>query len=114
VDSPDSDVWREVARMMEEAQEGGMEGWQPGEEPEEEVKIPVATHVSCDISFYRLSPELYYYARALYLCQLDFLANMGLIPANFTYSNVEGGLGIVGALAGTSVSLEDQKFPPLF
>ncbi|MBO4263372.1 MAG: DUF4249 domain-containing protein [Bacteroidales bacterium] len=53
------------------------------------------------VRLYRLSPEFYYYAKALYGSQFDFLSNMGLIPPNFTYSNVKDGLGVVGALAGT-------------
>lgn len=44
-----------------------------------------------------LSPEFYYYAKALYLSQADNLAGMGLSPVNFTYSNIKGGAGLLGA-----------------
>lgn len=51
------------------------------------------------IRFYRLSNEFYYYAKAQFLSNFDILANMGLIPANFTYTNVENGLGNLGGLS---------------
>lgn len=47
---------------------------------------------------YNLSDECYYYAKAQYISNFDMLANMGLIPANFTYSNISGGLGNIGGL----------------
>lgn len=66
-------------------------------------QIPVQCTTSYYFVLFRLSPEFYYYARALYQSNFDFLANMGLVPANFTWSNVEGGLGFVGAVSYTSV-----------
>ena len=68
----------------------------------------------------RLSPEFFYYAQALYQSNFDFLSNMGLTPANFTYTNVEGGLGFVGAESRTlsdaivikeTIDLPQDQFP---
>lgn len=68
----------------------------------------------------RLSPEFFYYAKALYQSNFDFLSNMGLTPANFTYTNVEGGLGFVGAESRTlsdaivikeTIDLPQDQFP---
>ena len=61
--------------------------------------VPIARRTFFNITICRLSPEFYFYAKALYQSNFDFLANMGLIPANFTWSNVEGGMGFVGAIS---------------
>ncbi|MBP3203153.1 MAG: DUF4249 family protein [Bacteroidales bacterium] len=50
------------------------------------------------IRFYRLSEETYRFAKANYQSNFDFLSNMGLTPANFTWTNVKNGLGVVGGL----------------
>lgn len=73
-------------------------GGGPGPDP---GKIPVGLTTVYDFYFYRLSSDFYFYAKAMYQSNFDFLANMGLIPANFTWTNVRGGLGFVGALSST-------------
>lgn len=60
--------------------------------------VPIGRRTIFNIAICRLSPEFYFYAKALYQSNFDFLANMGLVPANFTWSNVEGGMGFVGAI----------------
>ena len=62
-------------------------------------EFPMEVENSYKIFFYRLSDELFYYSKAQYLSNFDFLSNLGLTPANFTYSNVSGGLGIVGGIS---------------
>ena len=62
-------------------------------------KIPTGMETVYYVSFSALSAEFYSYAKTLYQSNFDFLSNMGLTPANFTWSNVTGGLGFVGALA---------------
>ena len=71
--------------------------------------IPVKKETRYDFYFHRLSPEFYFYARALYQSNFDFLANMGLIPANFTWSNVSGGMGYVGARGSTRFELVPEE-----
>ena len=66
-------------------------------------KIPISTEAEYFFGFYRLSEEFYRYARTLYQSNFDILSNMGFTPANFTWSNVNGGLGFVGALSSTWV-----------
>lgn len=80
----------------------GGQGFDPG-------KIPVAMKTTYTFTFYRLSREFFLYAKAMFQSNFDFLANMGLIPANFTWSNVEGGLGFVGAV--NSTTLGPFEFP---
>ena len=45
----------------------------------------------------------------MYQSNFDFLANMGLIPANFTWSNVDGGMGFVGAISTYSLDPIDIR-----
>ena len=52
------------------------------------------------VELYRLSEELYNYFKAQYLMEFNMLSNFGVTPPNFTYSNVLGGLGIVGGISG--------------
>ena len=80
----------------------GGQGFDPG-------KIPVDMKTTYTFTFYRLSREFFLYAKAMFQSNFDFLANMGLIPANFTWSNVEGGLGFVGAV--NSTNLGPFEFP---
>ena len=51
------------------------------------------------VILHRLSKEFWYYAKAQYQSNFDFLANMGLIPANFTWSNIRDGIGMIGAIS---------------
>ena len=92
-----------------------MPGWFiPGEEeddtPEDEQdgeddtmydpdKLYLGGAIEYNFIVYQLSAELFHYGKAVYHSNFDFLSNMGLTPANFTYSNISGGLGVVGALS---------------
>ncbi|MBQ0077305.1 MAG: DUF4249 family protein [Bacteroidales bacterium] len=51
------------------------------------------------VQLFRLSEEFYYSAKAQYMKSLDFLSNLGLTPPNFTYTNIDGGLGYIGAIS---------------
>ena len=97
-------------------------GGTPGEDPGEwdPSQIPYKIQSEYRFEMLRLSPEFFYYAKALYQSNFDFLSNMGLIPANFTYTNVEGGLGFVGAELRTrsdalvfteEIELPQDQFP---
>ena len=74
-----------------------------GETTPEEPVMPVVLMDNVDyvVEVYRLSEELYNYFKAQYLMQFNLLSNFGVTPPNFTYSNVRGGLGIVGGISGT-------------
>lgn len=74
--------------------------------------IPIGRRTIIHILLSRLSPEFYFFAKALYQSNFDFLANMGLVPANFTWSNVEGGMGFVGAIS--TVTLDPIDFTEYF
>lgn len=78
----------------EDEQDGEDDGLDPD-------KLYFSTTVEYNFIVYQLAPELFHYGKALYHSNFDFLSNLGLTPANFTYSNISGGLGVVGALART-------------
>ena len=102
---------------------GGNPGGEDPENPEDEwdpAQIIYSIRSSYRFEILRLSPEFYYYAKALYQSNFDFLSNMGLTPANFTYTNVDGGLGFVGAELRTfsetletteTIDLPQDQFP---
>lgn len=54
---------------------------------------------ACRLRFviYNLSPEMFRFARARYEDYNNVLGFVGLAPASFTYTNVRGGFGAVGA-----------------
>lgn len=49
-----------------------------------------------------VSEEFYRYSLAQYRSRTDFLALMGLAPAQFAWSNVNGGFGFCGAVSNKS------------
>ena len=61
-------------------------------------RVPVHSTAHYFITFYRLSQEAYLYTKTLYQSNFDFLSNMGLTPANFSWTNVQNGLGFVGCI----------------
>ena len=73
-----------------------------GVQPIDPNKIPVSLETAYTFTFYSLSAAFYFYAKALFQSNFDFLANMGLIPANFCWTNLSGGMGFVGAVSSTS------------
>lgn len=72
-------------------------------------KIPVAINTIYTFTLSRLSTEFFLYGKAMYQSNFDFLSNMGLTPANFTYTNVSGGMGMVGALSSATVGPVEIK-----
>lgn len=54
--------------------------------------------VTYRVHLYRLSNGFYRYNKAVYMAGANILAQAGLAPANFSYSNVEGGFGVCAAL----------------
>ena len=81
----------------------------PGEGEGQDVdpeRTPLAQRIQYRFVLYNLSDEFFYFFKALYQSNFDFLSNMGLTPANFTYSNVSGGLGMVGAVGRDSIDFE--------
>ena len=58
-----------------------------------------------EVEIFRLSEELYNYCKAQYLKDFNILSNFGVTPPNFTYSNVDGGLGVVGGVSRAASGL---------
>lgn len=53
-----------------------------------------------NVIVYRLSPEMYHYFRARYMIDTaDVPIHLGFTPATYTYTNIEGGLGMFGAVS---------------
>lgn len=71
------------------------------EEPEdpEPYRIPIGSKMWYEVEVFRLSEELYNYCKAQYLAEFNLLSNFGVTPPNFTYSNILGGLGVVGGVS---------------
>lgn len=70
------------------------------EEPEPEFWMYLGEKSQFRFEIYRLSEEFYNYAKAQYLSTFNMLSNFGVIPPNFTYTNVRGGIGIVAGISG--------------
>ena len=74
----------------------------PDEENRTSQYITRSGHTSqYKVKVFRVSPEIYRYAKAYNLERNNDLAAMGLAPVNFTYSNIVGGSGFFGALSST-------------
>lgn len=53
-----------------------------------------------NIIVYRISPEMYHCFRARYMIDAaDVPIHLGFTPATYTYTNIEGGLGMFGAVS---------------
>lgn len=70
--------------------------------PETPLPVTVSTKTWYEVEMFRLSEELYNYCKSQYLMNFNMLSNFGVTPPNFTYSNILGGIGIVGGLSRTS------------
>lgn len=55
-----------------------------------------------------VSEDFYRYSLAMYKSSSDFLAMMGLAPAQFAWSNVRGGFGFCGAYSSLSYSFKEE------
>lgn len=59
------------------------------------------TNLSYEATIYRISEELYRYYHTNLLANENSLSDLGLSRSNFTFSNIKGGFGILGGMAGT-------------
>ena len=110
LDSPDLDWLYDFAGGALPGEQGwdldtGAWDWFSDGEDEADEELPerilLGKVTTCQLILHRLSKEFYHYARAQYQSNFDFLSNMGLTPANFTYSNIRGGIGLIGAISTT-------------
>jgi hypothetical protein len=99
----------------------GEEGDDPSYQEEQPLmRIPIGSKTYYTLTLFRLSDELYNYCKAQYLIDFNMLSNFGVTPPNFTYSNIYGGLGVVGGLSyATSDSLlapgsQEPQMPSLW
>ena len=105
--SLDANIIRDIVNNSPEG-DGGIGRDKDQADPKEPERKPVGSRTSYHFTLYRLSPEFFYYAKALYQSNFDFLSNMGLTPANFTYTNVDGGLGFVGYFGASGFRVEGE------
>lgn len=95
-----------------EPQQEFADGEKLPDDPEEptEFMFPLGSKTWYQIEVFRLSDELYNYCKAQYLKDYNILSNFGVTPPNFTYSNVSGGLGIVGGISRCKTELIPDPF----
>lgn len=74
----------------------GMMPPRPGDAPAAEK--PVQETLRYILNVFGVSEDFYRYSLAHYKSKTDFLAQMGLAPAQFAWSNVRGGFGFCGAI----------------
>lgn len=67
----------------------------PWDEPEEKVEY---TKILWYFRAWSVDANFYRYALANYKSKRDFMAMMGLAPANFAWSNIKGGFGFCGSI----------------
>ena len=64
--------------------------------------VDISINSQYKILVYRVSPEFFRFNKAQYLLDSNYLAQVGLSPSTFSYTNVNGGFGVLGALTATS------------
>lgn len=60
------------------------------------------------VRVYRLSQEFYRYCLARYSIDNDELSSLGWAPSNFSYTNVLGGFGVLGAVCCLDLGWKDN------
>lgn len=65
----------------------------------EEICYEIYEYFEYNIKVMRLSPEIYFYLKARYIIDWNEIpVYLGFSPVTYTYTNVEGGLGMFGAV----------------
>ena len=62
--------------------------------------------ISYEATIYRISQDLYRYYRSNLLANENSLSYFGLSRSNATFSNIKGGFGILGGMAGTVLTAD--------
>lgn len=70
----------------------------PDDPDDEEEKVEYVK-IDYKISAFGVDENFYRYSLANYRSRSDFMAMMGLAPANFAWSNIKGGFGVCGAMS---------------
>ena len=65
-------------------------------------QVHLITECRYQLNLYRVSPEFFRYNKAQYLLRTNYLAELGLSPSTFSYTNLRGGFGVLGSLTCTS------------
>lgn len=67
-----------------------------------DIRVDYEIYEDCEynIKVFRLSPEMFNYYKARYIREWsDVPVHLGFSPVTYTYTNVEGGLGVFGAVS---------------
>lgn len=86
-----------------------MQAGQGGAPPMAIPEPPQERNVFYEFRILGVSEDFYRYSLARYKSSSDFLAQMGLAPAQFAWSNVRGGFGVCGAYTSISYSFEEAE-----
>lgn len=62
--------------------------------------------ISYEVTIYRISEELYRYYQTNMLANENSLSYFGMSRSNITFSNIKGGFGILGGMAGTVLTAD--------
>ncbi|MBP5795509.1 MAG: DUF4249 family protein [Bacteroidales bacterium] len=75
-------------------------------------KMTIKRDSKYKVLVYRVSPEFYRFNKAQSLQSANYLAEYGLSPATFSYTNVKGGFGVLAAVSFTSTPWYPAPFEP--
>ena len=65
-------------------------------------QVHVINEARYQLNIYRVSPEFFRFNKAQYLMRSNYIAELGLSPTTFSYTNLKGGFGVLGALTCSS------------
>ena len=93
----------DMSALMHAASAGGTGPGSPLPAPPEERSV------SYELRLLGVSEDFYRYSVAMSRVGTDFLAQMGLAPAQFAWTNVRGGFGVCGAFVFDSFQFEEKE-----
>lgn len=77
------------------------------------VAVPeytIYSYYSYSIAIRRISKEAYCYIKARHIENVNVLATIGLAPPTFTYSNIDGGFGVLAGMSKSETPYFKVKF----
>lgn len=78
-----------------------------------EERVHIKRKAQYKLLIYRVSPEFFRFSKAQYLQRNNSLAEYGLSPSTFSFSNVNGGFGLLGGISCTSTPWYPSPFEPV-
>lgn len=80
-------------------------------QPVEPKPIPEDIFITYTVKVQAVSEEFYRYSLAAYKARTDMLGQMGLAPAQFAWSNINGGFGVCAAVnTASTITYSEAEF----